>query len=83
MKIGFVTDTNILRKNKLNECKKILDATDIYTDYIEALNKVKSKHELVYYIPEIIVDELLIQKEFSFNQTYKFFEDRYWENSYR
>lgn len=35
MKIGFATDTNILRKNKLNECQKILDAMDIYTEYIE------------------------------------------------
>lgn len=82
MKIGFATDTNILRKNKLSECQKILDATDIYTEYIETLNKVKSKHELVYYMPEIVVDELLMQKEFSFNQSYKFFEDRYRENSY-
>lgn len=82
MKIGFATDTKILRKNKLSECQKILDATDIYTEYIETLNKIKSKHELVYYMPEIVADELLIQKEFSFNQSYKFFEDRYRENSY-
>ena len=82
MKIGFATDTNILRKNKLSECQKILDATDIYTEYIETLKKVKSKHELIYYMPEIVVDELLMQKEFSFNQAYKFFEDRYRENSY-
>ncbi len=82
MKIGFATDTNILKKNKLSACQKILDATDIYTEYIETLNKVKSKHELVYYMPEIVVDELLMQKEFSFNQSYKSFEDRYRENSY-
>lgn len=82
MKIGFATDTNILRKNKLSECQKILDAADIYTEYIETLNKVKSKHELVYYMPEIVVDELLMQKEFLFNQSYKFFENRYRENSY-
>lgn len=82
MKIGFATDTNILKKNNISDCQKILDATDIYTEYIEALNKVKSKHELVYYMPEIVVDELLMQKEFSFNQTYKFFEERYIENSY-
>lgn len=82
MKIGFATDTNILRKNKLSDCQKILDVTDMYTDYIESLNKIKSSHELIYYMPEIVVDELLIQKEFSFNQAYKFFEDRYKENSY-
>ena len=82
MKIGFATDTNILKKNNLIDCQKILDATDIYTEYIGALNKVKSSHELIYYMPEIVVDELLMQKEFSFNQTYKFFEERYRENSY-
>lgn len=82
MKIGFVTDTNILRKNKLSECQKILDVTDIYTEYIESLNKIKTKYELIYYMPEIVVDELLMQKEFSFNQSYKTFEERYKENSY-
>ncbi len=82
MKIGFATDTNILKKNKINDCQKILDVTDVYIEYIEALNKIKSKHELIYYMPEIVVDELLMQKEFSFNQTYKVFEEKYNENSY-
>lgn len=82
MKIGFATDTNILRKNNLSDCQRTLDVTDMYTDYIESLNKIKSSHELIYYMPEIVVDELLMQKEFSFNQSYKFFEDRYRENSY-
>lgn len=82
MKIGFATDTNILRKNNLSDCQKILDVTDLYTDYIESLNKIKPSHELLYYMPEIVVDELLMQKEFSFNHTYKVFEDRYRENSY-
>lgn len=82
MKIGFATDTNILRKNKLSECQKILDVTDIYTEYIEALNKIGSEYKLIYYMPEIVVDELLMQKEILFNQTYKSFEDKYKENSY-
>lgn len=59
-----------------------MDVTDVYIEYIEALNKIKSKHELIYYMPEIVVDELLMQKEFSFNQTYKVFEEKYNENSY-
>lgn len=60
MKIGFATDTNILRKNNLSDCQRILDVTDMYTDYIESLNKIKSSHELIYYMPEIVVDELLM-----------------------
>ena len=36
MKIGFATDTNILKKNKINDCQKILDVTDVYIEYIEA-----------------------------------------------
>ncbi len=82
MKIGFATDTNILKKKNLSDYKKILDVTDIYTEYIDALNKIKSEHELIYYMPEIVVDELLMQKEFSFNQTYKSFQEKYIENSY-
>lgn len=40
MKIGFVTDTNIIRKDddKLSE-GMILDATDIFIEYIDALKK--------------------------------------------
>ena len=35
VKIGFATDTNILKKQNLHDCEKILDTTDIYTEYIE------------------------------------------------
>lgn len=82
MKIGFATDTNILKKQNLHDCKKILDVTDIYTEYIETLKKIKYKDELIYYMPEIVLEELFIQKEFSFNETYKSFEDKYKNNSY-
>ena len=82
MKIGFVTDTNILKKKNLYDCEKILDVTDIYVEYIEALKNIKYKHELIYYMPEIVLEELLIQKEFAFNETYKAFEQKYKDNSY-
>lgn len=82
MKIGFVADTNILKKQNLYDCEKILDVTDIYTEYIEALKKIKYKHELIYYMPEIVLEELLIQKEFAFNETYEVFEQKYKNNSY-
>lgn len=82
VKIGFATDTNILKKQNLHEDEKTLDVTDIYTEYIEALKNIKSKNELVYYMPEIVVEELLMQKEFAFNETYKVFEKKYKENSY-
>lgn len=31
MKIGFETDTNILKKKNMYECERVLDVTDIYT----------------------------------------------------
>ena len=74
MEIGFATDTNILKKKNIYECESVLDVTDIYTEYIEALNKLKIKNELVYYMPEILIEELLAQKETCFNKTYKSFE---------
>ena len=82
MRIGFATDTNILKKKNIYEGEKTLDVTDIYIEYIEALRNIKSKKELVYYMPEIVVEELLAQKEIAFNDTYKNFEKKYKENSY-
>ena len=72
MKIGFATDTNLLKKQDLHDCKEILDATDIYTEYIKALKNIESRKELIYYMPEIVVEELLMQKENAFNiETFK------------
>ena len=82
MKIGFATDTNLLKKQDLHDCKEILDATDIYTEYIKALKNIESRKELIYYMPEIVVEELLMQKENAFNEMYKNFEKKYKENSY-
>ena len=62
MKIGFATDSNILKKQNLYENEKTLDVIDIYAEYIESLKNIKSKNELVYYMPEIVVEELLMQK---------------------
>lgn len=80
MKIGFATDTNILEK--MNNNGKTLDVTDIYTQYIDALKRTASAHELVYYMPEIVVEELLNQREATFNNTYKNFEEKYNDNLY-
>ena len=82
MKIGFATDTNILKKQNLYENEKTLDVIDIYAEYIESLKNIKSKNELVYYMPEIVVEELLMQKELAFNETYKNFEKKYKKNCY-
>ncbi len=82
MKIGFATDTNILKKQNLYENEKTLDVIDIYAGYIESLKNIESKNELVYYMPEIVIEELLMQKEFAFNETYKNFEKKYKENFY-
>lgn len=41
IKIGFITDTNILKRNQLKNYEKTLDATDIYTEYIQDLNIIQ------------------------------------------
>ena len=68
MKIGFVTDTNILgkEKGKWYDCKTVLDGTDIFIEYIEALSKTDEKKELVYFMPEMVIEELFAQKKRSF-----------------
>ena len=55
MKIGFVTDTNIIRKDddKLSE-GMILDTTDIFIEYIDALKKIDTNHTLIYFMPDLI-----------------------------
>ena len=64
MKIGFVTDTNIIRKDddKLSE-GMILDTTDIFIEYIDALKKIDTNHTLIYFMPDFILQELFEQKK--------------------
>lgn len=69
MKIGFVTDTNIIRKSD-DELSKgmILDTTDIFIEYIEVLKKRDPNHTLVYFMPELVLKELFAQKEAFFQK---------------
>lgn len=84
MKIGFVTDTNILGKEKGQwyDCKSVLDGTDIFIEYIEALSKTDEKKELVYFMPEMVIEELFAQKKAVFEEKYSYLEAKILELNY-
>ena len=73
MKIGIITDTNILTKkmgedkSRLSTEKNFLDNIDFFTNYINDLNSLKTKNEIVYLMPETIIDELVCQKVQAYN----------------
>lgn len=79
MKIGFITDTNILKKNDegLNKEERFLDNIDFFVEYIESLEKTSSNKELIYFMPTIIIEELYHQKLSTFNTRYKVLKERY------
>ena len=84
MKIGFVTDTNILGKEKGQwyDCKSVLDGTDIFIEYIESLSKTDEKKELVYFMPEMVIEELFAQKKEVFEKKYSCLESKILELNY-
>ena len=77
MKIGFITDTNILTKkqgedkSKLYNQERFLDYIDFFTNYIDDLNSIKTKKELIYLMPETILEELSFQKIEAYNESYE------------
>lgn len=79
MKIGFITDTNILTKkerdNNLKLCneEKYLENMDFFINYIEDIKKINNKVEIVYLMPETIMKELKCQKIQAYHQRYKEF----------
>ena len=83
MKIGFITDTNILTKkqgedkSKLYDQEKFLDYMDFFINYIDDLNSMKQTEELTYLMLETILEELSCQKVEAFNEKYKFLSDKY------
>lgn len=83
MKIGFITDTNILTKkqgddkSKLYEQEKFLDYMDFFINYIDDLNSMKQTDELTYLMPETILEELSCQKVEAYNEKYKILSDKY------
>ena len=84
MKIGFVTDTNLLKKSQdsLYKDKKVLDTADIFIDYVKALNETDSKNKLIYIMPNIVLEELCEQKISAYNESYLAFTKKYNELSY-
>lgn len=83
-KIGFATDTNLLKKSTgdLYSSKTVLDSTDIFVEYIEALNKTESKVKLLYFMPELIIEELFSQKKISFDEQYDVLKKKFMEMNY-
>ena len=87
MKIGFITDTNILTKqlknNKKDEDirlwseKNFLDKMDFFLNYIEDIEKLNNQVTLVYLMPETIIKELECQKIKAYNKAYKNFKKTY------
>lgn len=87
MKIGFITDTNILTKmsgkdnkkddTKLWSEKSFLEKIDFFINYIEDMKKINYEIELVYLIPETVIQELECQKIEAYNKAYKNFKKTY------
>ena len=73
MNIGFITDTNIIKKNNnnLNKNNGFLDNMNFFIEYIESLKKTNSKNELIYFMPNIVMEELYYQKLRAFNKRYE------------
>lgn len=84
VKIGFATDTNLLKKSKeeLYSSNTLLDSTDIFIEYIEALNKGTSKNKLIYFMPRLIIEELFIQKKHTFNKQYNSLKEKFQHMNY-
>ncbi len=84
MKIGFVTDTNILEKvqDELFASKGILDSTDIFTEYIKDLKEADVEKELMYFMPESILEELFTQRRIMFNEKYDKFRSSFLDMQY-
>ena len=72
-KIGFITDTNILKKNfdNLYKEKEYLNYIDFFLEYIDNLKKADNQTNLIYYMQTIILQELYYQKLEIFNNKYK------------
>ena len=84
MKIGFITDTNILKKNigELNKEEKFLNNIDFFIEYIESLEKTSSDKQLIYFMPSVVIEELYYQKLSAFNIRYDALKDTYDEIAY-
>lgn len=84
MNIGFITDTNILKKGKdeLNRDSKFLNNTNFFIEYIESLEKTANKDKLIYFMPNIVIEELYYQKLRAFQIRYEALCKSYQDISY-
>lgn len=88
MKIGIITDTNILTKrnngdeSKLCNEEKFLENMDFFINYIEDIKNIYNGTELVYLMPETIIKELECQKIEAYNRQYKEFIKMYHNMQY-
>lgn len=79
MKIGFVLDTNILKKspNDLFLQDKYLDNLNFFLEYIEDFKKINTEDELLLFVPKLVLEELYYQKLDAFNKSYKDLQEKY------
>ena len=65
MKIGFITDTNVLKKQEgeLNRQESFLNNLDVFIEYINDLSESNIDKKMVYIMPNIILEELYYQKK--------------------
>ena len=82
MKIGFITDTNILKNKDMSKKNNFMSNMKIFCDYIESLEETRCKNKLIYYMPNIIIEELYHHKKFSFNEKYNILLEIYNEINY-
>lgn len=79
MKIGFITDINFLKKDNITivEHTNYLDNINYFESYIEDLKKSSCDSKLIYFMPEVILEELYFQRITAFKKAYEKFEDKY------
>lgn len=84
MNIGFITDTNILKKGKdeLNRDSKFLNNANFFIEYIESLEKTSNNDKLIYFMPNIVIEELYYQKLRAFQIRYEALCKSYQDISY-
>lgn len=84
MTIGLITDTNFLTTSieKRYKGKEYLDVLNYFINYIDSLIKMKCETRLIYYVPEIVLEELYYQKLDAFRLKYNSMKEKYCEINY-
>lgn len=84
MRIGIVTDTNLLKikKEDLYKNKGVLTNVDFFYEYIEDLKNAKKGKEIIYYMPKFIIEELIFQKKEAFEEQYKSLKESFEKINY-